>query len=80
MASRQKMTGLLVHIKYGSVLGANGDGNVGPLKVIAFHRWYYSYPESYLAAIHSTSTRAPFGRVLTATALLAGKGAAKNWA
>ena len=33
----------------------------------------------YLAAMHSISTRAPFGRVLTATALRAGKGEVKNW-
>jgi len=30
--------------------------------------------------MHSISTRAPFGRVFTATALRAGKGAEKNWA
>lgn len=39
-----------------------------------------SIPGSYLAAIHSISTRAPLGRVFTATALRAGKGEAKNWA
>ena len=35
--------------------------------------------KSYRAAMHSISTNAPFGRVLTATALRAGKGAVKNW-
>ena len=36
--------------------------------------------KTYRAAMHSISTRAPFGRVFTATALRAGKGAEKNWA
>ena len=42
------------------------------------------YPDtggkSYFAAMHSISTRAFLGRVLTATALRAGKGSVKNWA
>ena len=45
-------------------------------------RWYRSSPvfKVYFVAMHSISTKAPLGRVFTATALRAGKGWEKNWA
>ena len=49
-------------------------------KVSQFLRICKQSAEFYRAAMHSISTSAPFGRVFTATALRAGKGALKNWA
>ena len=56
---------------------------LGNAKLVSFYgiaNFYRFAQKAYRTAMHSISTSAPFGRVFTATALRAGKGAEKNWA